>query len=229
MFLDAGGVLVQPGWQRVSAAFAAEGISIAAESLRTADPLARRDIDESTFVGGTTDQTRGWEYFNRVLGFFGVQIPYEWVHSPMQVSTEGTRGIINLPAVFILLLLTMLLVRGTRESAFVNNLIVITKVTIVLLVIVLGWSFIDPANHTPLIPEATMNDIYCGDRSRHIYAAGGTGGATMWQYDIATNTWSPLPDLPADHSNNGSCLVSDGGYLYVTPGANRQFYRLPLD
>src|SRR5262249_26031865 len=44
---------------------------------------------------------------------------------------------------------------GTQESAWVNNLIVITKVTIVLMVIVLGWSFINPANHTPFIPEAT--------------------------------------------------------------------------
>src|SRR6185436_8316515 len=51
---------------------------------------------------------------------------------------------------------TALLVRGTRESAFVNNLIVITKVTIVLMVIVLGWKYINPANHTPFIPEPTL-------------------------------------------------------------------------
>jgi APA family basic amino acid/polyamine antiporter len=65
-------------------------------------------------------------------------------------------GIMNLPAVFILLLLTALLVRGTQESAWVNNVIVITKVSIVLMVIVLGWGFINPANHTPFIPEATQ-------------------------------------------------------------------------
>jgi APA family basic amino acid/polyamine antiporter len=60
----------------------------------------------------------------------------------------------NIPAVFILLCLSALLIRGTRESAFVNSLIVILKVGIVLLVIALGWGFINPANHTPLIPEA---------------------------------------------------------------------------
>jgi len=49
-----------------------------------------------------------------------------------------------------------LLVRGTQESAFVNSIIVVTKVTIVLLVIAFGWGFINPANHTPLIPPATM-------------------------------------------------------------------------
>ncbi|HET9839296.1 MAG TPA: amino acid permease, partial [Candidatus Angelobacter sp.] len=46
------------------------------------------------------------------------------------------------------------LIRGTRESAFVNAIIVVTKVTIVLMVIVIGWGFINPANHTPMIPAA---------------------------------------------------------------------------
>ena len=36
----------------------------------------------------------------------------------------------------------------------------------------------------------------------------------MWQYDIASDTWLSLPDLPVDHANNGSCVVSDTGYLY---------------
>src|SRR5262245_55341213 len=61
----------------------------------------------------------------------------------------------NIPAVFILLLLTMVLIRGTKESAMLNALIVVTKVTIVVLVIVLGWSFIDPANHEPYIPAVS--------------------------------------------------------------------------
>jgi len=67
----------------------------------------------------------------------------------------GVRGIMNLPAVFILLLLSALLIRGTRESAFVNSLIVITKVTIVIMVIVIGWGFMNPANHTPYVPSAS--------------------------------------------------------------------------
>jgi APA family basic amino acid/polyamine antiporter len=52
-------------------------------------------------------------------------------------------------------LLTLLLIRGTKQSAFVNGIIVILKVSIVLLVIGIGWHFINPANHTPLIPPAT--------------------------------------------------------------------------
>jgi APA family basic amino acid/polyamine antiporter len=49
--------------------------------------------------------------------------------------------------------LSLLLIRGTSESAFVNGIIVIVKVAIVILIIVLGWQFINPANHTPYIPE----------------------------------------------------------------------------
>jgi APA family basic amino acid/polyamine antiporter len=60
----------------------------------------------------------------------------------------------NVPSLFILFLLTLLLIKGTRESAFVNGLIVITKVGIVILFICFGWSFINPANHTPFVPPA---------------------------------------------------------------------------
>src|SRR5436190_24165643 len=59
------------------------------------------------------------------------------------------------PSLAILFVLTFLLIRGTKESAFVNGIIVVLKTTIVLLVIGIGWGFINPANHTPLIPEAT--------------------------------------------------------------------------
>jgi APA family basic amino acid/polyamine antiporter len=58
----------------------------------------------------------------------------------------------NVPALFILLVLSLLLARGTQESAFVNTIIVITKVTIVLIVIVIGWGYINPVYHTPYIP-----------------------------------------------------------------------------
>ena len=105
-------------------------------------------------VGAATVAIAWSEYFNRVLGYLGLAIPYQWRHSPMEMA-DGVSGIMNLPAVFILAALSLLLIRGTRESAFVNNIIVVTKVTIVILVIILGWSFINPANHTPFIPEAT--------------------------------------------------------------------------
>lgn len=68
-----------------------------------------------------------------------------------------TSGIMNIPAVLILLALTLLLIKGTQESATVNAIIVFVKVAIVLVFIVVGWQFIKPENHTPyLIPEGTI-------------------------------------------------------------------------
>jgi APA family basic amino acid/polyamine antiporter len=106
-------------------------------------------------VGAATVSIAWAEYLNKVLEWFGLQVPYQWIHSPFEVSPAGEHGIMNIPAVIILALLSALLIRGTRESAFVNNIIVIIKVSIVLLVIAVGWGFINPANHTPFIPEAT--------------------------------------------------------------------------
>jgi len=107
-------------------------------------------------VGAATVAIAWSEYANRVLGWFGMRIPYQWAHSPFETAHDtGVHGIMNIPAVVILLLLTLLLIRGTKESAFVNGLIVILKVTIVLLVIGIGWGFMNPANHTPFIPAPT--------------------------------------------------------------------------
>jgi APA family basic amino acid/polyamine antiporter len=106
-------------------------------------------------VGAATVAIAWSEYFNKVLEFFGTSVPYQWSHSPLEHSAAGVTGIMNIPAIVILALLSMLLIRGMQESAFVNTIIVITKVSIVLMVIVIGWGFINPANHTPYIPAPT--------------------------------------------------------------------------
>jgi HAD superfamily hydrolase (TIGR01509 family) len=73
VFLDAGGVLVVPNWQRVSDALEAHGVTAAAADLAAADPLARRDIDLG--LGGVaSDQQRGWQYFDLVLQHAGVSV-----------------------------------------------------------------------------------------------------------------------------------------------------------
>lgn len=78
-------------------------------------------------------------------------------------------------------------------------------------------------------PEGQLNDIFCSDRSGHIYIAGGSGGTTIYQYDIATNAYNILPPLPADHGNNGSCVVSETGWLYVGTGDfGNKLFRIQL-
>jgi APA family basic amino acid/polyamine antiporter len=75
----------------------------------------------------------------------------------MASSVEIIRGFMNAPALVILLLLTLLLIKGSQESALFNMVIVFIKVAIVLLFIGFGWQFIKPENHTPyLIPEGTI-------------------------------------------------------------------------
>ena len=109
-------------------------------------------------VGAATVGIAWSEYLNNLLtNVLGLPaIPYQWCHSPFQMSDAGVSGIINIPALFIILLLSLLLIKGTQESALVNNLIVITKVAIVILIIVIGWGFINPANHAIYIPEASQ-------------------------------------------------------------------------
>jgi APA family basic amino acid/polyamine antiporter len=107
-------------------------------------------------VGAATVAIAWSQYLNNLLRIMGItEVPYQWSHSAMEVSSTGVHGIANLPAVVILGLLSLVLARGTQESAFLNSLIVITKVAIVMIVIAVGWGFMNPANHTPYIPEAT--------------------------------------------------------------------------
>jgi basic amino acid/polyamine antiporter, APA family len=105
-------------------------------------------------VGAATVAIAWSEYFNKVLEYVGMHVPYQWCHSPLE-SADGVTGIMNVPAIVILALLSALLIRGMQESATVNSIIVVTKVSIVLMVIVIGWHFMNPANHTPYIPAAT--------------------------------------------------------------------------
>lgn len=86
------------------------------------------------------------QYFNELLKIFNLEIPMELLKGPF----EG--GIVNVPAIIIVCLLSLLLIRGTQESAKVNNFLVVLKVAVVLIFIALGWSFIDSANHNPFIP-----------------------------------------------------------------------------
>src|SRR5690606_23128538 len=96
-------------------------------------------------LGAATVASRWSPYLNQLLLEFNIQLPHSLMHGPW----EG--GIINLPAIIIVCLLSLLLMRGTEESSLVNNILVVVKVAVVLIFIALGWSFINPANHTPFI------------------------------------------------------------------------------
>ncbi len=120
-------------------------------------------------LGAATVSISWSEYANNLLGH---RIPYEWCHSPFQseiISGVTHHGIINLPALLILLLLSLLLVKGTEESATVNAVIVFIKVAIVLVFIAVGWHYINPANHHPYTIPANAPDVIQPDGKPYSY------------------------------------------------------------
>jgi basic amino acid/polyamine antiporter, APA family len=90
----------------------------------------------------------GWsEYLNQLLGnVFGVQIPEALSNSP------ESGGILNLPAVVLVALCALLLIRGTSESAKVNATMVVIKLAVLVLFIVIGVTGWNAANFTPFAP-----------------------------------------------------------------------------
>jgi APA family basic amino acid/polyamine antiporter len=122
-------------------------------------------------------------YFSAFLAGLGIVLPPAFTQAPLNVvgthtlvrsqlcidpvthaataATDGvcaagltlTQGVINLPAMALIGLMTILLVIGIKESARFNNVIVFVKVAIVLLVIGFGFMYVDTANWSPFIPE----------------------------------------------------------------------------
>ncbi len=164
-------------------------------------------------VGAATVGIAWSEYLNNLLvNVLHVSpIPYSLCHSPFQKLIDPTtqevlqQGIINLPALFIVAVISLLLIKGTQESAFVNGLIVVVKVTIVVLIIVLGWHFINPINHTPYIPaEATFTDDQgIGHHYGGIMGILGAAGTVFFAFigfdavsTAAQETKNPKRDMP---------------------------------
>ncbi|MFT6748108.1 MAG: APA family basic amino acid/polyamine antiporter [Flavobacterium sp.] len=111
-------------------------------------------------LGAATVGVSWSRYLLELLGKFNIHLPAELICSPWEKLTlsDGTildGGIINLPAILIVAMLSLILIRGTKESASMNNVLVILKLTVVIIFIVLGWKFINPENYIPYIPENT--------------------------------------------------------------------------
>lgn len=110
-------------------------------------------------VGAATVSISWSRYLVKFLGYYDIHLPAELTLSPFNSATlaDGTivHGMVNLPAVFIVVLMSLLLVKGTKESALVNGIIVALKVAVVLIFICLGWGYINYENYTPYIPANT--------------------------------------------------------------------------
>lgn len=164
-------------------------------------------------VGAATVGIAWSEYLNNLLVnvLHMKPIPYSLCHSPFQKTFDPVthqvleQGIINLPALFIVAVISLLLIKGTQESAFVNGIIVITKVAIVIMIIAFGWQFINPANHATYIPaESVYTDDSGVDHSfggiMGILGAAGTVFFAFIGFDAvstaAQETKNPKRDMP---------------------------------
>ena len=158
-------------------------------------------------VGAATVGIAWSEYLNNFLVnvLHTSPIPYSLCHSPFQTSDLGESGMINLPAFFIVAAISLLLIKGTQESAFVNGIIVVVKVSIVVMIIVFGWSFINPVNHAVYIPEASIytDDSGVGHNFGGIMGILGAAGTVFFAFigfdavsTAAQETKNPKRDMP---------------------------------
>ncbi|MBX7051634.1 MAG: amino acid permease [Flavobacteriales bacterium] len=124
------------------------------------------------YMMGATTVAVAWSgYFSKLLHLFGLHIP-DWLNN--DPITYGGFAF-NLPAFLITWVVTAILVKGIKEAASTNNLIVILKVAVVLFVIIVGIFYIKPENWTPFIPDQVIDP----DGTSHFGMSGVLTAATI--------------------------------------------------
>ena len=110
-------------------------------------------------VGAATVAISWSNYLVEFLSRYQIYLPAQLVHSPFEAVTLAngvtTHGYFNLPAALVVILMSLILMRGSKGSALWNAIVVSLKVGVVLVFIILGWKYIQPANLTPYIPKNT--------------------------------------------------------------------------
>lgn len=118
-------------------------------------------------VGGST-VAHGWShYFQDFIGILGLKLPHVLTNAPFDYDIVtgklvSTGTILDLPAVVIAAIITVILVKGIKESASFNAGMVIVKVVIVLFVIIVGAFYINPANWHPFAPYGLTGISFFG-------------------------------------------------------------------
>lgn len=107
-------------------------------------------------VGAATVSISWSGYVVSLLHDFGIELPAQLLAGPFEAvklpDGRMLQGIVNLPAVFIVICISLLLMLGIQESARTNSIIVVIKLMVVVVFIALGWAFINKDNYVPFIP-----------------------------------------------------------------------------
>jgi APA family basic amino acid/polyamine antiporter len=110
-------------------------------------------------IGAATVSISWSAYVVSLLHSFGIDLPARWIAGPFEAvdlpDGMAAPGYANLPAVVIVLAISVLLMIGIQESARVNAAIVVVKLAVVVVFIGAGWSYINPANYHPFLPPNT--------------------------------------------------------------------------
>ncbi|MDR0982614.1 MAG: amino acid permease [Culturomica sp.] len=112
------------------------------------------------YVFAVSSVAVGWSgYVCNLLAGWGLDLPANITQATLNYFPDSgwafSGSIINFPAFFIVALVSALLMNGIKESSWVNGFIVVIKVSVILLFIGFGISYIDTSNYVPYIPENT--------------------------------------------------------------------------
>ncbi len=127
----------------------------------------------------------GWShYFQDFIGILGVQWPYRFGNAPFDYDPERgafvlTGAIVDVPAIVIASLITIVLVRGISESARFNTVMVIIKLLVVFFVIGVGAMYVNPDNWTPFAPYGLTGVSFFGHT---VFGQTGAGGEPLGMF-----------------------------------------------
>jgi len=101
-------------------------------------------------------------YVGSFLQDFGIHIPARFnacYYDPLIPLADGSQvhGIVNIPAISIIVIISLLLMLGIKESAIVNDVIVVIKLAVVVTFIAVGFHYLKASNYVPFIPPNTGN------------------------------------------------------------------------
>jgi len=229
------GIFVLPGVQAahhsgpgIILSFAIAALACAASALCYAELAAMIPVSGSAYTYGyaTLGELPGWiigwdlileymvaavlvstgwsAYFVNLLNNLGLHLPQKFVASPW----DKTPGLINIPAMLIVLLLTALLIRGVKESSRTNMIIVIIKIAVILFFIVMAAPHVNPENWKPFMPFG-FKGIMTSAAIVFLAFVGFDAVST-----VAEETVNPQKDMPIGIM--GSLLVATILYMAVS-------------
>ncbi|WP_059041594.1 amino acid permease [Paenibacillus rubinfantis] len=129
----------------------------------------------------------GWSgYFQGMISGMGIQLP-----TALSSAFDPANGTyVDLPAILIVLVLTFIVSRGSKESSRLNSLMVLVKIAVILLFIVVGAFYVKPGNWTPFMPFG-FSGVVTGAATAFLSYIGFDAVATA-----AEEVKNPQRDLP---------------------------------